>query len=64
MYYKVFFSCDSKDALYVLICDNCDFFHIGQTEESKQVTRKNKSDINPSSKSNCKKCWKNLKTCS
>ena len=56
MYYKVFFSCDSKDALYVLICDNCDFFNIGQTEESKQVTRKNKSDINHSSKSNCKKC--------
>ena len=31
---KRYFSCDSKDVLYVLIYNNCDFFYIGQTEES------------------------------
>ena len=35
---KHFFSCDSKDVLCVLICNNCDFFCIGQTEELKQRT--------------------------
>ena len=39
-HYKRFFSCDSKVVLYVLICNNCDFFYIGQTEELKQRTRK------------------------
>ena len=27
---------DSKDVLFVLICNNCDFFYTGQTEELKQ----------------------------
>ena len=31
---KRYFSYDSKDVLYVLIYNNCDFFYIGQTEES------------------------------
>ena len=39
-YYKRFLSCDSKDVLYVLICINCGFFYIGQTEELKPRTRK------------------------
>ena len=34
-HYRRCFSCDSKDVLYVLICNNCDFFYIGQTEELK-----------------------------
>ena len=44
-HYRRFFSCDSKDALYVLICNNCDFFYIGQTEELKQRIRKHKSGV-------------------
>ena len=47
------FSCDSKDVLYVLICNNCDF-HIGQTEELKQRLQKHKSDIIHPNDSNCK----------
>ena len=31
--------------LYVLVCNNCDFFYTGQTEELKQRTQKHKSDI-------------------
>ena len=63
-HYKHFFSCDSKDGLYVPICNNCDFFHTGQTEELKQRTRKHKSDVIHSKSSNGKKCSEHLRTCS
>ena len=59
-HYKCFFSCDSKDVLYVIICSNCDFFYIGQAEELKQRTRKHNLDvIYPN-----KKCSEHLRTCS
>ena len=63
-HYRRFCSCDSKDVLYVLICNNYDFFYIGQTEESKQRTRKHKSDVIHPNNSNCKKFSKHLRTCS
>ena len=63
-HYKRFFSSDNKDVLYVLICNNCDFFYIGKTEELKQHTRKHKSDAIPPNNNNCKKCKKDLRTCS
>ena len=63
-HYKHFCICDSKDVLYVRICNNCDFFYIGQTEELKQHTRKHKSDLIHPSNSNCKKCWQHLRACS
>ena len=62
--YKQFFSCDSKDVLYVFFCNNCDFFYIGQTEEPKQRTRNHKSDVIHPNNSNCKKCSEHLRTCS
>ena len=63
-YYKYIFSCDSKDPLYVLICNNCDFFYIGQTAELKHCTGKHKLDVIHPNNSNCKKCSENLRTCS
>ena len=63
-HYRRFCSCDSKDVLYILICNNCDFFYIGQTEELKQRTRKHKWDIIHPNNSNCKKCSEYLRTCS
>ena len=59
-YFYCFFSCDSKDVLYILICNNCDFFYIGQTKELKQRTRKHKSDVIYPNNSNCKKCSEHL----
>ena len=50
--------------MYVLICNNCDFFYIGKTEELKQRTRKHKSDVIHPNNSNCKKCSEYLRTCS
>ena len=26
-----FFDCDSNDALYIPICNNCDYFYLGKT---------------------------------
>ena len=63
-YYKLFFSCDSKDVLYGLTCNNCDFFYIRQTKELKQHTRKHKSDVTHPNNSNCKKCSEHWRTCS
>ena len=63
-YYRHFSSCDSKDVLCTIICNNCDFFYTGQTEELKQRTRKRKSDVIHPNKRNCKKCSEHLRTCS
>ena len=61
-HYKRFFSCGSKDVLYAFICNNCDFFYIGQTEELKQRPRKNKSHLIRPNNSNCKKYLEHLRT--
>ena len=37
--YKRFF--ESKDVLYVLNCNNCDFFYIGQTEGNNEQENTN-----------------------
>ena len=52
----------SKVILYVLICNNCDFFYIGQTEEFKQRTWKHKPYVIHPSNSKCKKCSEHLRT--
>ena len=36
--------CDSKVAINILICKNCDNFYIGQTQDFKQKFAKDKSD--------------------
>ena len=59
-HYKRSFSCGSKDVLYVLICNNCDLFYIGQTEE----LIKHKSYVIHPNNSNWKKCSEHLRTCS
>ena len=61
-HYKCSFSSDSKDVVHVLICNNCDFFYIGQTEELKQCTRKHKLDVIHPNNSKCKKCSEHLRT--
>ena len=43
--YKNYFSCDSKDVIYILICKTCDNFYLGQTQDFKQRTAKHKSDL-------------------
>ena len=57
-YYK-FFDCDSRDVLYILICNNCDYFYIGKTIDFKQIIRKYKSNGN----STCRECWALKRLC-
>ena len=50
--------------MYVLICNNCDFYYIGQTEELKQRTRNYKSNVVHPNNNSGKKCSDHLRTCS
>ena len=63
-HYKRFINVLYTDVLYLLICNNYDFFYIGQTEELKQRTRKHKSDVIHPNNSYCKKCSEHLRACS
>lgn len=53
-HYKRFFNCFNKSLMYLLICNNWLLF--GQTEESKQGTRKFESDKNELKSNNRRKC--------
>ena len=64
LHYKRSFSCDSKDLLYVLICNNCDFSILDKLEELRQRTGKHKSDVIHPNNSNCKKYSGHLRFCS
>ena len=41
--YNKFFYCSSIDVLYILICNNCDYFYLGKTIDFKQRICKHKS---------------------
>ena len=43
--YNKLFDCDSKDVLYILICNNCDYFYLGKTVNFKKRIHKHKSDV-------------------
>ena len=43
--YKNYFSCDSKDVIYILICKTCSNFYLRQTQDFKQRIAKHKSDV-------------------
>ena len=51
-----------KFFVFNFICNNCDFFYIGQTKELKQRTQKHKSDVIHPNNSNCKKWSEHLTT--
>ena len=61
--YKSYFSCDSKDVIYILICKTCDNFYLGQTQDFKQRTAKHKSDVKTPHNSNCRICSEHLRDC-
>ena len=61
--YNKFFDCDSKDVLYILICNNCDYFYLGKTTDFKQRIRKHKSDVKHLQNSTCRECAEHLRDC-
>ena len=61
--YNKFFYSDSKDVLYILICNNCDYFYLGKTIDFKQSLRKHKSDVKHPQNSTCRECAEHLRDC-
>ena len=59
--YNKFFDCNSKDVLYILICNNCDYFYLGKTIDFKQRIRKYKSDVKQPQNSTCRECAEHLR---
>ena len=44
------------NVLYILICNNCDYFYLGKTIDFKQRIRKHKSDVKHPQNSTCREC--------
>ena len=63
-HYKRYFNCDSKNIIYILMCNTCELFYLGQATNLKQIIRKHKSDVFHPQNSFCKKCSKHLRDCS
>ena len=61
--YKNYFSCDSNNVIYILICKTCDNFYLGQTQDFKQRTAKHKSDVKNLHNSTCSICSEHLRDC-
>ena len=51
-------------AIYILMCNTCEWFYLGQTTNLKQRIRKHKSDVFHSQNSFGKKCSEHLRDCS
>ena len=63
--YNRYFSCNSINVLYIVICVNCrDQFYLGKTIDGKQRCRKHASDVRHPENSNCRHCAEHIRTCS
>ena len=63
-HYKRYFNCDSKNVIYILLCNTYEWFYLGQTTNLKHKIRKHKSDVFHPQKSFCKKDLEHLRDCS
>ena len=63
-HYNCYFNCDSKNVIYILMCNTCEWFYLGQTTNLKQRIRKHKLDAFHPQNSFCKKCSEHLRNCS
>ena len=63
-HYKHYFNCDSKNVIYILISNTCDWFYLGQPISLKQRIRKYKSDVFHPQNRFPKKCSEHLRDCS
>ena len=62
--YRRYFTCNSKNVIYILKCRGCWRFYIGETKDLKQRTRKHKSDVKLPRNSFCRALSEHLRTCS
>ena len=61
--YSKLFDCNSKDVLYYLTCNNCDYFYLGKIIDFKQRIHKHKSDVKHPQNSACRECAEHLRDC-
>ena len=62
--YNRLFDCNSRNVIYVLICNTCWKFYIGETEDLKVRTRVHMSNANIPENANCKVLSHHLHDCS
>ena len=62
--YTRYFSCDSKNILYVIMCKSCPENYLGKTDNLKYRISKHASDVRIPANSNCRKCAEHLRNCS
>ena len=62
--YRRHFTCNSINVIYVLICNYCWYFYIGQTGHMKTRTYEHKSDVHHPENSYCRKLSNHLRECS
>ena len=61
--YRRYFTCDSKNVIYILKCRGCWKFYIGETKDLKPRTRKHKSDVKHPRNSFCRVLSEHLRNC-
>ena len=62
--YNRLFNCNSLNVIYVLKCNNCWRFYIGETHDLKERTRLHISNVNLPDNANCRILSHHLHTCS
>ena len=62
--YTRFFSCDSVNILYVVVCLYCSNNYLGKTKNAKTRMAKHKSDVLNPHNSKCRNCVEHLRQCS
>ena len=64
--YTRYFSCDSRNVLYIVKCNHCQDkeVYLGKTDNVKQRIAKHASDVRIPENSTCKKCVCHLRKCS
>ena len=62
--YNRHFTCNSKNALYVVVCNHTPDAYLGKTDDVKQRMYKHASDVRLPHNSKCRECSEHLRDCS
>ena len=58
------FTCNSKNALYVLLCNHTPHAYLGKTDDVKKRMYKHASDVRLPHNSQCRECSEHMRNCS
>ena len=62
--YNRYFSCNSRNVVYAVICIKTPHTYVGKTVDTTQRCRKHASDVRHPHNSNCRKCAEHMRECS